>query len=243
MSLTLTVLGCAATFPRPDNPSSGYLLRSADASVWVDCGSGTFAALQRQIDPRELTAVWVSHLHPDHCADLLSVFNWAANTPGVPRLPVYGPPGWAERLTSMLPSEDAAHLVQQAFEVHSLRDGHLAEVGDVVLRTRAVEHGVPAFGLRMTQDGHTISYSGDTGPCPALIDLAREADLFLCEVSAAMPQLAHCTVADAIGAAVEGRSHRLVLTHVGEGVDTATPLLGDPHRSLAAPGITITIDD
>jgi ribonuclease BN (tRNA processing enzyme) len=243
VTLTLTVLGCAATFPRPDNPSSGYLVRTTNASVWVDCGSGTFAALQRHLDLSELTAIWVSHLHPDHCADLLSVFNWAANTEGVRRLPVYGPPGWADRLSAMLPSDDAADLVGRVFDVHSLGDGHSTQVGDMTLHTRAVDHGVPAFGLKATHGRETISYSGDSGLCLALVELASDVDLFVCEAGAATPQLGHCTVADATSAAAQGRSRQLLLTHLGDGVD-ATPALAEATScpiAVATPDMKITI--
>ena len=75
MSTSLTVLG-STPYPRPGEPCSGYLIRSQQAAVWVDCGSGTFAALQEHVDPADLDAIWLSHLHPDHCADLLTAFNW-----------------------------------------------------------------------------------------------------------------------------------------------------------------------
>jgi ribonuclease BN (tRNA processing enzyme) len=192
--------------------------------VWVDCGSGTFAALQRHLDPGEPTAIWVSHLHPDHCADLLSVFNWAVNTEGVRRLPVYGPPGWADRLRAMLPSDDAADLVGRVFDLQSLGDRHCAQVGDLTLHTRAVEQGVPAFGLQVTHADQAISYSGDSGPCRSLIDLARDVDLFVCEAGAATPQRGPCTVADATSTAAQGQSRRLLLTHLGEGVDATAAL-------------------
>jgi ribonuclease BN (tRNA processing enzyme) len=95
MGLSLTVLGCAATFPRPGGPCSGYLLQTPRTSVWVDCGPGTIAALQEHIAPGQLTAIWLFHLHPDHWADLLSALNWVINTPGAPRLWVYAPPSSA----------------------------------------------------------------------------------------------------------------------------------------------------
>lgn len=72
MPLSLTVLGTASPHPGPGRPCSGYLLRGAGAEVWVDAGPGTFAELQRHTDPDRLTAIWISHLHADHSADLLA---------------------------------------------------------------------------------------------------------------------------------------------------------------------------
>jgi ribonuclease BN (tRNA processing enzyme) len=99
--------------------------------VWIDCGSGTFAALKEHIDPTDLDAIWLSHLHPDHCADLLTAFNWAVNTNDVGPLAVHGPPGWAARLASMLPVDDAERIVRQTFDVHELLDGTTSAIGDL----------------------------------------------------------------------------------------------------------------
>ena len=48
--LTVTVLGSAGSFPQPGNPSSGYLVRTPTATIWIDCGAGTFGALQAEVD-------------------------------------------------------------------------------------------------------------------------------------------------------------------------------------------------
>ncbi len=246
MGLSLTVLGCAATFPRPGNPCSGYLVRTDQTAVWVDCGPGTFAALQEHREPTDLDALWVSHLHPDHCADLLSVFNWLANTPDLARLPVYGPPGWAGRVAAMLPAANASHLVHQAFDVNELHDHHSVQIGDVEMQSRAVEHGVPSFGLRVEHNGKALAYSGDTGPCPALIQVARDADLLICETGAIEPQRAHCTPSEAGRAAANARSRRLMLTHLAHGLNEtrakadAVQVAGCPVE-IAQPGMHVEL--
>src|SRR2546430_5135361 len=125
MSLSLTVLGCSPAFPAPDNPCSGYLVRTSRTALLVDCGPGVFAALRRHLAPRDLAGLWLSHLHPDHCVDLLTILNWAVNVADVPRLPVYGPAGWHERVAAMLPQQDAADVVHQAFDANELSDGHV----------------------------------------------------------------------------------------------------------------------
>ncbi len=217
MGISLTVLGSSAVFPRSDNPCSGFLLQTRNVSVWADCGSGTFGALQQHVDPYRLSALWISHMHPDHCSDLLAAFNWTINMPNAPRLPVYGPPGWAGRLAAMIPSEKATELVETAFEIHELHDQHTTLVGDVRLYSLLVEHSVPAFGLRVEHAGRVIAYSGDTGPCMALVKLAADADTFVCEAGATEPQRAHCTPDEAGQAAAKAGSRRLLLTHIAPG--------------------------
>ena len=104
MPLSLTVLGTASPHPGPDRPCSGYLLRGGGAEVWVDAGTGTFAELQRHTDPARLTAIWISHLHADHCADLLaaaSAYAFGGMTPAAP-IPVYAPQACAQRPAGFL---------------------------------------------------------------------------------------------------------------------------------------------
>lgn len=70
--LRITVLGSATPFARPGNACSGYLVEGGGARVWVDAGSGTLAELQRYVALGDVDAVWISHLHADHSADLLT---------------------------------------------------------------------------------------------------------------------------------------------------------------------------
>ncbi|MFI5609782.1 MBL fold metallo-hydrolase [Amycolatopsis sp. NPDC051903] len=219
MAFTLTVLGNATPYPRPGNPCSGYLVRHGTSKIWVDAGPGTLAALQEHTSPDELDAVWVSHLHADHVADLLpAVYALLfADLRPRPPIPLYGPPGTAARISAFLSNTGRAPI-EQAFAVHELHDGHRARVGDLRLTSVAVDHGFPAFGLRITDGRRTLAYSGDTGPCPALTRLADGADLFLCEADGSEPSTVHLTPAEA-GRAAAGAA-RLVLTHMSH---TVTP--------------------
>jgi ribonuclease BN (tRNA processing enzyme) len=72
--LRLTVLGSATPYASVDNPCSGYLVSSGGTRVWVDAGSGTLAQLQQHVRLDELDAIWISHLHADHSADLLTAY-------------------------------------------------------------------------------------------------------------------------------------------------------------------------
>jgi ribonuclease BN (tRNA processing enzyme) len=95
-ALKLTVLGSSTPYPRPDNPCSGYLLEYSAAidspaletapfdtapigsttttTIWVDAGTGTLAELQRHTSIADLDAIWISHAHADHTADLLTAY-------------------------------------------------------------------------------------------------------------------------------------------------------------------------
>jgi len=226
IGLTLTVLGTVTPYPQPDQPCSGYLITGPGSAILVDAGPGTFAELQRYLDPRRLSAIWISHMHPDHAGDLPAVANWLLNStpPAIPPLLIYGPAGWLERLSAFLPSDP--WLLADRVQAHELTDGHITQVGELLLTSYAVQHSVPSFGLRITDGQHVLAYSGDSGPCEALTTLARHADLFLCEAGAAegnsLERPSHCTPEDAARMAQQASATQLLLTHLSPEVDTPT---------------------
>ncbi|MEU6807253.1 MBL fold metallo-hydrolase [Streptomyces neyagawaensis] len=240
MPLSLTVLGTASPHPLPGQPASGYLLRGGGAEIWVDAGFGTFAELQRHTDPTRLTAIWLSHLHADHCADLLAAaygFAYGGLTPPAP-IPVYAPDGCAQRVAGFFGRPDTAFL-SSVFEFRPLYDGHTARHWNLTLTARAVVHDAEAYGLRAECQGRVFAYSGDSGPCDALTHLAGSADLFLCEADVTAhregePRV-HLTPEEA-GTYAKGAS-RLLVTHVGptltreEAAGRAAVAFGGPTES------------
>ncbi|MGW1723926.1 MBL fold metallo-hydrolase [Streptomyces sp. NPDC002306] len=218
MPLSLTVLGTASPHPQPGRPCSGYLLRGGGAEVWVDAGPGTFAELQRHTDPTRLTAVWISHLHADHSADLLSAvyaFAFGGLTPPVP-VPVYAPRDCARRLAGFFGQPDTRFL-SGILDFRPLHDNHAVRHWNLRLTTRAVAHDAEAYGLRAECQGSVLAYSGDSGPCDALTELASRADVFLCEADIDRrhegERPVHLTPEEA-GAYAKG-ARELLITHVG----------------------------
>src|SRR5690348_2822565 len=122
LPMQLRILGSSGGWPAAGNPCSGYLVSAAGTQVWVDAGSGTLGALLAQGSLSDVDALWISHLHPDHCADLPVVWHTLAYS-GVGRtapLPVLGPPGWPDAITGLL---DEPSQLEQHFTVMELSDG------------------------------------------------------------------------------------------------------------------------
>ncbi len=215
------VLGSAGGWPGAGRACSGYLLEAAGRRVWIDAGTGTLAALRQHCGIDELDAIWISHLHPDHCSDLLPLRTFLAYTQA-PRIPVYGPPGWADRMDAFLGRPGA---MAAAFEVAELTDRTAYAIGSLRLEAVATHHHVPTFGVRTTVDGATLAYTADSGPGPALEHLAAGADLLLAEAFRAVhgqpedPGVS--TPEEAATTAAANRVGHLVLTHLHPDADPA----------------------
>jgi ribonuclease BN (tRNA processing enzyme) len=242
-ALTLTILGTGTPYPRPEQPCSGYLMTSQTTRVWVEAGSGTLAALQRHTALNDLDALWFSHMHPDHTGDLPAVASWLLNRSDQQSpLAVYGPPGWMSHLSAFLPTRP--ELLQRHIDAYELFDGHTVDIGDLRLVSRAVRHSVQAFGLRIELGSRTLTYSGDTGPCTELKELADRADVFLCEAGATTQPAdappAHCTPEDAARTARQANVKRLLLTHLAPDLSPKSALSRaatiQPETALAIPG-------
>jgi ribonuclease BN (tRNA processing enzyme) len=141
------------------------------------------------------------------------------------RLPVHAPAAAAVRLAGQY-ATSAAEREQTdlgtALEFSVLVDGYAARVGEVEMRAGAVDHPVEAYGLRLEHGGRSLVYSGDTGPCAGLVELARGADVLLCE--ATWPHVTHWWEEPPPGVHMSGRQAgehaaaagvgRLLITHV-----------------------------
>jgi ribonuclease BN (tRNA processing enzyme) len=190
--MELTVLGCSGSGPGPESPSSGYLVRAGDRSLVLDLGNGTLGALQRHLDPFRLDALLLSHLHPDHCADVASLVVYRRYHPNPPypptehRLPLLGPAETADRLTAQYATcahERGHEDLSDVFEVRPVADHGETEVAGFTLRSRLGVHPCEAYATRVEHGGRSLVYSGDTGACPALVELSRGADVLLCEAT------------------------------------------------------------
>ncbi len=249
--MRLTILGTSAPYPRPDNPCSGYLVQHGETSVWVDAGTGTLAELQRHLhhDGRtlgDLDAIWISHAHADHCADLLTAY-YALRFAGLALekpIPLIGPLGLVDRLVGFLGHRSAA-IIPEVFDLIEMRGWEEVVVGELALSWGPVDHGMPAFGLRVEVAGSALAhpvlaYSGDSRYCEGLVELAAGADLFLCEAGSAgsVPgaATAHCTPEDAARIAREAACLRLVLTHVEAPDAVQRAVAGFPVVHIARSG-------
>jgi ribonuclease BN (tRNA processing enzyme) len=222
----LTVLGCAGSAPGPNTAASGYLIEAGVTRLVVDLGNGTLAVLQGLCDPFALDAVLFSHLHPDHCADFsaLTVLRryhpTPSRDPGVYRLPVHGPSDAPGRFAAAYAPNVAEMAVTDLSDVYDFHpyEGSPTTVGELTVTAAQVAHPCEAYGLRFEHGGRSLCYTGDSGPCDALVTLAGGVDTLLSEASwthtADRPPDLHLSGRQAGELAAKAGVGRLILTHI-----------------------------
>ena len=246
--MRLHILGSNGTYPSPGRPASGYLVDHGGTLVWCDAGPGTFTALWDRIGLEDLSAVVISHSHPDHCADLFALYHALAyGSVGRPKMPVWAPGTVFERIGAFLAPDDPGRL-ESVFELHAVEDGDQARIGDIAVTFAGTDHSVPTVASRWEADGRTLAYSADTGPRGSWASVADSADLFVCEASyqgepGVQPYPHHLTATQAGQIARSRGASRLVITHIPPHLDAAVSV-DEAERSfdrpvaLAVPGAT-----
>jgi ribonuclease BN (tRNA processing enzyme) len=221
--VNLQVLGAQGTWPGPGGECCGYLVTHDGFHLWLDAGTGTFARLQEQITIGDVGAIAISHGHADHFIDIIPAF-YARHYGGLggPGLPFFSPEGFTD-LAALLVSEDGRNVMAEAYDFTESHAGEDFEVGPFHVTPFEMTHiGVRSLGYRIEAGGAVLAYTGDTGPCEEAVELARGADLFLCEASYQNGQdltFFHLSAAQAGEHAAKADAGTLILTHIMPALD------------------------
>lgn len=265
--MKLVVVGCSGSTPGPESAASSYLVSATEGgrttTVLLDLGSGAFGPLQKMVDPREVDAIILTHLHPDHCLDMCAWDVAASHSTTAPWAPVdvYAPAGAAERIARAAdvgePDPDA---LASSFTFHDLGEtspGAPLRIGCLEITTARMDHPVETYAIRLEERGTasrgeaseaSMVYSADTGPCEGLVELSRGAHLLLAEAAFPhrddLPTGLHLSGTQAGQAAARAGVGTLVLTHVPawESADaraTEAEAEFDGTIIVARPGLTL----
>ncbi len=231
------MLGSGTAIPRAGRASSCYLVEDGEGPpLLVDLGPGALArAADRGCDLVRLGAVLVSHVHPDHCADLVAL-QFALRNPLLRRtagpVVVAGHPALAvllERLGAAWPGWLACGPGQLRFQPAA--PGPVPLPGPTRVAAFRVAHTETSLGYRLTlPGGFVVAFSGDATEGEALEALGAGADLFVLEaaVPEGFPVPGHLTPRRAGLVAGRCRPRHLLLTHF------YPPVLDQPPAALLA---------
>ncbi|MEW6439449.1 MAG: MBL fold metallo-hydrolase [bacterium] len=217
--MEVTILGSGTAIPDRERSSPGLAVRLEDSLAFLDLGSGSLGRAARLSVPvDEVELVLLTHLHPDHTADLVPLL-FALRNPEWRRvrpLLVVGAEGLAEHLWRL----DAVYgdWIRPAgydLDIRELGRSRLS-LPRWHLQTEPVRHGPPAIAAALTDGrGRRLVYSGDTEYCEGLVRIAQDADLLILECSFPDGRICpgHLTPSQAGRVAREARCKKLLLTH------------------------------
>ena len=223
MEVKLRIVGCSPAWPNPGGAQSGYLVEVAGQRLLLDCGPGVLARLREWEDWPRVDAIAITHWHLDHWGDVVP-WVWAAQFGPASELAapeLWVPPGGGEFLSELGALLGQPRMFAQAFDVHEYERGTPFETaGMEVTPVKVLHYELEAYGFRTSANGSVFAYSGDSGPNGGLAELARDADLFVCEATLAdgdeeregRPR-GHLSAREAEAIALAAGVKRLLLTH------------------------------
>ena len=221
--MKLTFVGSGDAFGSGGRFNTCLHLTRSGGDVLIDFGATSLVALRKSgIEPNSISTVILSHLHGDHFGGIPFLL---LDTQFVSRrssdLVIAGPEGTAERIYAamevMFPGSSEIEW-RFGLEIVEMPAGRDTVVDGMTIGTVEVSHpsGAPSLALRLELDGRIVAFSGDTEWVDGLIDISRDADLFICECymySRTAPY--HLDYDTIVSKLPSLEAKRMILTHMG----------------------------
>ena len=236
--MQVTVLGKSPAWQDAGGACSGYLVQEGDFTLLLDCGNGVFGKLRETLDYLEVDAVLLSHLHADHCFDVVP-FSYSllvGPRAGTDHPQLHVPPGGGDTLRGLGGCLGDEGLIGRAFRVSEYDPAVALSLGPLTVRLCAVPHFVLTHAVEVsTAGGPRLTFSADCRPNEALENFAAGTDLLLAEATSVLAegpvdQRGHLTAREAGELGRAASAERLVVTHFSDELDP------DHLRAEAAAG-------
>lgn len=217
----ITVLGCAGSSYDQTlrQPCSSYLIETEDAALLLDCGQGSFVSYNELAPETRLDAIFVSHAHADHVADLEAFMS---------SLEI-----WRDRPRLLASEETMAAIVRAPLELVDdilivASDGSRVDVANFAMEFSQTTHQMANLATCVSIGRRRVVYSADTGPSWVVPANFVGADLALVEctleIRSGADSAFHLDAAE-LAALAHGLSARTtVITHVPTGASTEVRL-------------------
>ena len=221
-----TILGSGSAVPQAQQASAANLLRKGNHAALIDAGRGCLVRLlEMGVDLAAIRHVFLTHFHPDHCSELVSlVFGRYSDHEHLWAEPLHviagpGLEAWWRALCTAWPSllkPTAAGLVV----LHEIKAGATITADIWRVRAAAVAHKPESLAYCFEYDGKSIVVSGDTGPENDMAAFALNTELLVLECGAGLkPLTGHLSLEQAAALATAVQPQNLILTHIDHAND------------------------
>jgi ribonuclease BN (tRNA processing enzyme) len=247
--MKLTVLGCSDAFGSGGRLQTSFHVAHSGGEFLIDCGATTMVGLQRQgLDPNSISTIFITHLHGDHFGGLIW---WLVHAIHVAQrtatLTITGPIGIEKRFNAAAEALfPGSTTTRRGFSINfrEYTEREPMSVNGVSVTPFEVSHpsGAPPYALRITVDGKTITFSGDTEWTESLVAASDGADIFITDcfgyhrptryhmnwriIEANLPRLT---------------ANRILLSHMGPDMLANCANVSDPRVMLAEDGLIIDL--
>ena len=221
--MNVTFLGSGDAFGSGGRFQACMLVEAPSTRLLLDCGASSLIAMRRfGVDPASIDAILVSHLHGDHFGGIpFFILDAQFISHRTRPLLIAGPPGIEARVRQTM--EDlfpGSSQTKQSFtyEFLDLPQRQMTRLSGLSVTAYEVPHasGAPSYALRVECDGKVLAYSGDSEWSEALLDVAREADLFICESYYFEKAVRfHLNYRNLVERLPDFHCKRVILTHLG----------------------------
>lgn len=191
--------------PKPHRMPPAHAIVYDGGTILVDCGEGAFQQLGRAgFDPRQVRNLFITHHHFDHTGSLFACLGLNMMMHRDQPMNIYGPPGTSEILDHLMaacdipqaigfgvPGETLPHPRDFIFS-RDIMPGDVVEIDDIHISACENTHyrpedqfgqeGPVSLSYRFDAPDRSMVFTGDTGPCRALEELAKGADLLVGEL-------------------------------------------------------------
>ena len=247
--MKFSVVGSGDAFGSGGRFQTCFHLSAGDWAGLIDCGATTLIGMSRMgLDPNGVSVIFISHLHGDHFSGLVW---WMLHARHVAKrrapLTIVGPGGIAERYRAateaLFPGSSKKELsFELSFVEHD--EAKPIEIGPAKVAVVPVSHpsGAPSYALRLAIADKVISYSGDTEWVDQLIEVARDADLYISECYTYDQAVRyHMSWQDISSRLSFITARRVLLTHMSDDMLVRTDEISDTRVIVARDGLVLDV--